>query len=176
MVHGCTECAERAETAAVSRGTSHASAVSTPLRWTLKNALQKASHSRRITHAASLRSLVVSADVKHHVYFTFQNHMQAQCVRSTAENSAIEQRSTVNNSNNNNRNNNNNNNNNNNANLFLFCSCYCTSASSFCGWCGCQNALGTLILFVRLLRQLATKLTVLCSLVCCSKMTRTTIK
>ena len=38
-----------AETAAVSCGTSHASAVSTPLRWTLKNVLQKASHSCRTT-------------------------------------------------------------------------------------------------------------------------------
>ena len=33
---------ERTETAAVSRGTSHASAVSTQLRWRLKNALLKA--------------------------------------------------------------------------------------------------------------------------------------
>ena len=36
MVHGCTVYTERAETAAVSWGTSHASAVSTPLRWILK--------------------------------------------------------------------------------------------------------------------------------------------
>ena len=40
---------ERAETAAVSGGTSHASAVSTPLRWIFTNALQKAIHSCRIT-------------------------------------------------------------------------------------------------------------------------------
>ena len=33
--------AERAETAAVSCGTSHASAVSTPLRWIIKKALKK---------------------------------------------------------------------------------------------------------------------------------------
>ena len=39
----------RAKTAAVSCGTSHASAVSTPLRWILKSALSKASHSCRIT-------------------------------------------------------------------------------------------------------------------------------
>ena len=40
---------ERAEMAAVSCGTSHASAVSTPLRWIFKNALRKANHSCRIT-------------------------------------------------------------------------------------------------------------------------------
>ena len=50
MVHGCT-CmmyTEPACEAAVSCGTSHASAVSTPLRWIFKNMLQKASHSCRI--------------------------------------------------------------------------------------------------------------------------------
>ena len=41
MVHGCMEYTERAETAAVSRGTSHASAVSTPL-----GGHSKASHIR----------------------------------------------------------------------------------------------------------------------------------
>ena len=35
-VHGCMVYTERAETAAVSRSTSHASTVSTPLRWILK--------------------------------------------------------------------------------------------------------------------------------------------
>jgi len=49
MVHGCMVYTERAETVAVSCGTSHASAVSTPLRWIFKNALWKASHSCRIT-------------------------------------------------------------------------------------------------------------------------------
>ena len=44
MVH-----AERAEMATVSRGTSHVCAVSTPLLWIFKNALQKASLSCRIT-------------------------------------------------------------------------------------------------------------------------------
>ena len=39
MVHGCMVNTERAEMAAVSCGTSHASAVSTPLRWIFKNAL-----------------------------------------------------------------------------------------------------------------------------------------
>ena len=39
MVHGCMVYTERAETAAVSCGTSHAGAFSTPLRWLLKNAL-----------------------------------------------------------------------------------------------------------------------------------------
>ena len=37
-VHGCMVYTERAETAADSCGTSHASAVSTPLRWIFKNA------------------------------------------------------------------------------------------------------------------------------------------
>jgi len=46
---GCMVYTERAETAAVSCGTSHVSAVSTPLRWIFKNALYKASHSCRIT-------------------------------------------------------------------------------------------------------------------------------
>ena len=42
MVHGCMVYTERAaETAAVSTGTSHVSAVSTPLQWIFKNALQK---------------------------------------------------------------------------------------------------------------------------------------
>ena len=37
MVHGCMVYTERAETAAVSCGTSHASVVSTPLRWIVEN-------------------------------------------------------------------------------------------------------------------------------------------
>ena len=41
-------CTQNMQTAAVSCGTSHASAVSTPLRWIFKNMLQKASHSCRI--------------------------------------------------------------------------------------------------------------------------------
>ena len=41
------------QTAAVSCGNSHASAVSTPLRWTFKNVLQKAIHSCRITRKRS---------------------------------------------------------------------------------------------------------------------------
>ena len=39
MVHGCMVYTERAQMAAVSCGTSLASAVSTPLRWIFKNAL-----------------------------------------------------------------------------------------------------------------------------------------
>ena len=39
MVHGCVVYTERTETAAVSCGTSHAIAVSTPLRWIFKTAL-----------------------------------------------------------------------------------------------------------------------------------------
>ena len=52
--HGCMVYTERAEMAAVSCGTSHASAVSTPLRWIFKNKNKtetryKASHSCRTT-------------------------------------------------------------------------------------------------------------------------------
>ena len=50
MVHGCMVYTELAETAAVSCGTSHASAVSTSLRLDIfKKALQKAIQSCRIT-------------------------------------------------------------------------------------------------------------------------------
>ena len=50
MVHGCIVYTERAETAADSCGTSHASAVSTPLRWIFKKTChKKAIHSCRIT-------------------------------------------------------------------------------------------------------------------------------
>ena len=41
MVHGCMVYTERAETTAVSCGTSHASAVSTPLRWIFKKRAMK---------------------------------------------------------------------------------------------------------------------------------------
>ena len=49
MVHGCMVYTECAEMAAVSCGTSHASAVSAPLQRIFKNALYKTSHSCRIT-------------------------------------------------------------------------------------------------------------------------------
>ena len=49
MVHGCIVYTECAEMAAVSCGTTHVSAVSTPLQWIFKNALYKGSHSCRIT-------------------------------------------------------------------------------------------------------------------------------
>ena len=50
MVHGCMVYTERAEMAAVSCGTSHASTVSTPLRWIFKKCTIKSySHSCRIT-------------------------------------------------------------------------------------------------------------------------------
>ena len=51
MVHGCMVYTKRAEIAAVSCGTSHASAVSTPLRWIFKKEEKKeeAIHSCRIT-------------------------------------------------------------------------------------------------------------------------------
>ena len=41
MVHGCMVYTERAEPAAVSCGTSHASVVSTPLRWIFENARER---------------------------------------------------------------------------------------------------------------------------------------
>ena len=47
MVHGCVVYTRRAETAAVSCGSSHASAVSTPLRWIFKN---KTSYKKLATH------------------------------------------------------------------------------------------------------------------------------
>ena len=49
MRHGCMVYTEHAETVAVTRGTSHAGAVSTPPRWIFKHALWKASHSCGIT-------------------------------------------------------------------------------------------------------------------------------
>ena len=49
MVHGCMVYTERAVMETVSCGTSHASAVSTPLRWIFKKALWKVVHSCRIT-------------------------------------------------------------------------------------------------------------------------------
>ena len=56
MVHGCMIYTDRAEMAAVSRGTSHASAVSTPIRWIFfyfflnKKTRYKVIHSCRITY------------------------------------------------------------------------------------------------------------------------------
>ena len=49
MVNGCMVYTERAETAAVLCGTSHASAVGTPPRWIFKNAPRKAT----LTHLES---------------------------------------------------------------------------------------------------------------------------
>ena len=53
MVHGCMVCTECAETAAVSRGTSHVSSVSTPLVWIFKSPLRKVSHLCRISQEQS---------------------------------------------------------------------------------------------------------------------------
>ena len=59
-----------AETAAVSCGTSHASAVSSPLWWIFKNVLQQASHSCRITcecsESARERRIVLHKSNPHH--------------------------------------------------------------------------------------------------------------
>ena len=54
MVHGCMVYTERAEMAAVSCGTSHASAVSTPLRWIFK----KTRYKKLVTHVESHASAV----------------------------------------------------------------------------------------------------------------------
>ena len=57
MVHGCMEYTERAEMAAVSCGTSHASAVGTPLRWISKKQQQKR-YKKLFTHVESHASAV----------------------------------------------------------------------------------------------------------------------
>ena len=56
MVHGCMVYTERAEMAAVSCGTSHASAVSTPLRWIFKKCAIK--KKKLFTHVESHVSAV----------------------------------------------------------------------------------------------------------------------
>ena len=56
VVHGCMVCTERAEMAAVSCGTSHASAVSTPLRWILKK--KKKQYKKLFTRVKSHASAV----------------------------------------------------------------------------------------------------------------------
>ena len=53
MVHGCMVYTERAETTAVLCGTSHASAVSTPLRWIFKKRAIK----KLVTHASAVSLL-----------------------------------------------------------------------------------------------------------------------
>ena len=58
MVHGCMVYTERTEMAAVSCGTSHASAVSTPLRWILKLKQNKKRYEKLITHVESHVSAV----------------------------------------------------------------------------------------------------------------------
>ena len=57
MVHGCMVYTERAEVAAVSCGTSRASAVSTPLRWTFKKRAIKI-FKKLFTHVESHASAV----------------------------------------------------------------------------------------------------------------------
>ena len=70
MVHGCMVYTERAEMVAVSCGTSHASAVSTPLWW--------------IFQKRAIKS-----------YSLMQNHRRAQRVCSRVENSSIKKRSII---------------------------------------------------------------------------------
>ena len=58
MVHGCMVYTERAEMAAVSCGTSHASNVSTPLLWIFKKKKKKKSYKNLFTHVESHASAV----------------------------------------------------------------------------------------------------------------------
>ena len=57
VVHGWMEYTERVQMAAVSCGTSHVSAVSTPLRWILKNALWKNLATLVESHASAVSLL-----------------------------------------------------------------------------------------------------------------------
>ena len=63
IVHGCMVYTERAETAVVLCGTSHASAVSTPVRWVFKT-----SYKKLVTHVeshASAASLLDSGESRY---------------------------------------------------------------------------------------------------------------
>ena len=67
MVHDCMVYTERAEMAAVSCGTSHARAVSTPLRW-YKNKIKKTRYKKLFTHVeshASAVSLLESGELRY---------------------------------------------------------------------------------------------------------------
>ena len=81
-VHGCMVYTERAETAAVSCGTSHASAVSRPLWWILKTRYKKlVTHVESIASAVSLlekRRLAVYENNHHH-------HRISLCVMSECD-------------------------------------------------------------------------------------------
>ena len=66
MVHGCMVYTECAETAAVSCGTSHASAVSTPLRWIFKNALIKSRITCERSESARERRIALYKSNHHH--------------------------------------------------------------------------------------------------------------
>ena len=57
MVHSCMVYTERAEMAAVSCGTSHASAVSTPLRWIFKKRAIKKLFTHVESHASAVSLL-----------------------------------------------------------------------------------------------------------------------
>ena len=57
MVPGCMVYTERAETAAVSCGTSHVSAVSTQLRWIFKKTRYKKAVTHAETHASAVSLL-----------------------------------------------------------------------------------------------------------------------
>ena len=57
MVHGCMVYTERADMAAVSRGTSQASAVSTPLRWIFKQTRYKKLFTHVESHASAVSLL-----------------------------------------------------------------------------------------------------------------------
>ena len=76
MMHGYMVYTERAETAAVSCGTSHASAVSTPLRWIFKR--KKEEKERRKKERKSAKKVT-------HV----ESHASAVNLLKRAENSAV---------------------------------------------------------------------------------------
>ena len=71
MVHGCMVYTERAEMAAVSCGTSHASAVSTPLWWIF---FIKKRYKKLFTHVESHASAVSLLESREYRYIKVTNN------------------------------------------------------------------------------------------------------
>ena len=65
MVHDCMVYTECAEVAAVSKGTSHGSTVSTPLQWIFKNALDYKKLFTHVESHASTVTLLESGEYSH---------------------------------------------------------------------------------------------------------------
>ena len=83
MVHSCMVYSEHAEMAAVSCGTSHASAVSTPLWCRLKKCAIKTIHSYRITceHSESAQERrIVLYKSDHHHHHNHHYHQVLDCI------------------------------------------------------------------------------------------------